>query len=270
MNKKTFFAATAAAACMVIGSTGISASANEPIKIYVNGERVEFTDVQPYITSNRTLAPLTKDTTMVPMKDIFESLGWTVQWNNQNNIASVSLINDYGDDDIDTHKEIRMGDGIIIYSICGKDDGQESGSCTILPDVEPVIVNDHIMIPLRLVMQIIGEGVSWDSATNSIYIGGSSDEVLIDQKFADFIGELPAGQADNFAADIDDDGKLECVVFSGFEEALMVYNDTDSSGNPIVTETYPRSQYPTILKESSSIHSASDIKRLINSLKGTE
>ena len=47
------------------------ASAEQPISVHVNGEKLEF-DVEPVIMNGRTL---------VPMRKIFETLGATVSWN---------------------------------------------------------------------------------------------------------------------------------------------------------------------------------------------
>ena len=54
------------------------ASAEQPISVYVNGEKLEF-DVEPVIMNGRTL---------VPMRKIFETLGATVSWNGDTETAS--------------------------------------------------------------------------------------------------------------------------------------------------------------------------------------
>jgi len=118
------------------------------INIYLNDSWL-YTDIEPIISNNRTLAPL---------RAITEALGYTVQWNQsdqtviiQNNEQILQLIIN--------SKEVRVNTF---------DDGQ--GPETILLDVPAQIINGRTLVPVRFLAENTGAEVIWEQDTKTIII----------------------------------------------------------------------------------------------------
>ena len=112
-------------------------------KIYLNKEKVQFSDAYPFIENQRTL---------VPLRAVFEKLGAEVLWDDSTSTATVKK------DD----KVISMTEGRNIITV----NGVES---TI--DVSPKIIDDRTYIPLRAFSENLGFTVNWDENTYEINIG---------------------------------------------------------------------------------------------------
>jgi len=125
---------------------GTLALANDNITVMIDGQRVNFTDQQPIIVDNRTL---------VPVRGVFEQLGFTVEWSETSQTAT-----------------LRDGKFIVMITI-----GREHFTVTdetqqdILSfDVPAQIINNRTMIPFRAVLESVGCAVNWDNATRTINI----------------------------------------------------------------------------------------------------
>ena len=54
-----------------------------------------------------------------------------------------------------------------------------NGKEVINPD-QPFIINDRTYVPLRMIMELVGSGVTWDAANYRVMLtGGASDSELI-------------------------------------------------------------------------------------------
>jgi hypothetical protein len=120
----------------------VPASAEEPISVTVNGEQVIFPDQTPVIVDGHTL---------VPVRGLFEKLGFEVTWNGETRQAILT----------------RNRQRIVITV-----DNDRFNSCGMgySFDVPAQIINGRIMIPLRAVLQTVGYTVGWDSDTRTVLI----------------------------------------------------------------------------------------------------
>jgi hypothetical protein len=122
--------------------------ADEPIKVAVNGQFVDFNGQNPVIVDGRTL---------VPVRGVFENLGFNVNWNADN--QQVSLVrNDYT-------VIITIGDSMfltndIIHSL----------------DVPAQIFDGRTMLPIRSVLESVGYSVSWDNNTRTVTVISRQNE----------------------------------------------------------------------------------------------
>ncbi len=140
---KKFIAMLATAAMLFTASAAVAAD-NEP-SVYLNGERMTF-DVNPFIENDRTL---------VPMRAIFEAVGAVVQW----------------DDDDDTVHAIREKDGeLSLVSLQINSDTAFVNGEAVLLDMPAKLVNDRTFVPLRFVVESLGEKVDWDGDNYSVII----------------------------------------------------------------------------------------------------
>lgn len=112
------------------------------LTVFVNGKRL-CADSQ-----------ISNDRTMVPMRAIFEALGYGVEY------------------DKDTHTAIagekpavlqpKREDGVIRISVNG---------AYVDMDTDPYVDNGTTYVPARFIADSAGEAVEWDAAANAVYIG---------------------------------------------------------------------------------------------------
>lgn len=150
---------------MLMGMMAIPTMAEEDVKVYLFGEKLEF-DVPAQIVNGRTL---------VPMRKIFEELGATVDWNN----------------DTRTVTSVREGKTIIltIDSYVMYVDGTP-----VTLDVAPCIVDSRTLVPARAVSESFDLKVDWDGYTRSVLITKREENVL-DKEIVATIGGYPITRA---------------------------------------------------------------------------
>ncbi|RIX50890.1 copper amine oxidase N-terminal domain-containing protein [Paenibacillus nanensis] len=137
------------AAALVLTSFHVSAAF--PLRVVVNGERVNFPDAQPYIDEN--------DRTMVPVRFVSEALGADVKWEDKTKKVtitkgSIKAILQIGKKSIDVNGKAQNMDTVAI-----KKEGRT-------------------FVPARFVSQALGADVEWDEAVTTVYIttGGKDEE----------------------------------------------------------------------------------------------
>ena len=132
--KKTIFAVLTAAMTVC---ASVSAFA-DGIGVSVNGNTIEATGV---IVESRTL---------VPVRGVFEELGYTVEWDAETKTATLS-----------GEKTVVIQSGSTVFTV----DGEE-----ITPEVPQQIIDDRFMLPLRAIGEAVGAEVSWDGETKTVII----------------------------------------------------------------------------------------------------
>ena len=128
----------------LFGTGAAIAADNEPT-VYLNGEQMTF-DVNPFIEDGRTL---------VPMRAIFEAVGASVTW----------------DEEDRTVHAIREKDGevsLVSLQIDSAAAFVNSGAKEL--DVPAKIVDDRTFVPLRFVIESLGERVEWDADNYAVKI----------------------------------------------------------------------------------------------------
>ncbi len=127
----------------------ISAFADSNIKLYVNNNEI-FCDTPPIIISGRTL---------VPVRAVFSGFDAEVNWDDS--IKRVTVQKD------DVNISLDIGSKIAVVN---------SNEKTL--DVEPIIINDRCMIPIRFVSETLGYDVKWNDNERSVYINEPESELL--------------------------------------------------------------------------------------------
>ena len=139
----------------------ISATADTPeINVILNGAGIEF-DVPPQIIDNRT---------MVPMRAIFEVLGYEIEWDGETQMITATASNLWW------HQLwLTIGSNIMVrYQTDGA--GQEGNFPAVMIeipielDVPPQIVNNRTLVPLRAIAEATGAEVEWIEATRTVVI----------------------------------------------------------------------------------------------------
>lgn len=139
--------------------TVVTAHAADEISVYVDRQKLEF-EVQPQIIN---------DYTMVPMRTIFERLGYTVNWDQETRMIEavnyqinkgILLIVDvpqmilYNCDELNSATDMNVFISNHTYNL----------------DIAPTIVDDNTLVPLRAVSEASGAGVIWNGSDRAVYI----------------------------------------------------------------------------------------------------
>jgi hypothetical protein len=107
------------------------------IEVYLQGERIMFEQAQPVSKEGRVL---------VPFRKLFESLGYSVEWNDSGLVQQA----------------VGKKDGSSIALTINETVAQVNG-VDVLLDVPAQIVNGSTMVPLRFVSENSGHAVSYTS-----------------------------------------------------------------------------------------------------------
>lgn len=116
------------------------------IQVCLDGVMLDF-DVAPYIEEGRVL---------VPMRRIFEALGYVIQWDETLQRVTAERDNSW--------IQLTVGDKLAVL------DHYEWG---ISLDVPPCITEDRTMVPLRFVAEVADYDVLWDEQGSTVYIENS-------------------------------------------------------------------------------------------------
>lgn len=132
------------AAMLAASAVGISAVAEDDVKVLVNGDPVVFADQTPFVENNRTL---------VPMRAIFEALGATVEWDGETQtvisydpFSAVSIVLQIGSN------KMFVNDKAVELDVAAK------------------IVNDRTMVPVRAIAEGMNSKVDWDQENLTVIV----------------------------------------------------------------------------------------------------
>lgn len=128
----------------VVDMLGNISFANGEIKIKINNEQI-FADNTPMLINDRTL---------VPIRAVAEKMGYTVSWNDEKQIVTLS-----------------SNDGFnILHFQIGNDTAFKNLSEEITLDVPPVILENRTYLPLRAVAEAMNAKVNWNEAEKTVEI----------------------------------------------------------------------------------------------------
>lgn len=143
-------------ASTVAGITTVYADDN--ISVELNGQKLQF-EVQPQIID---------DYTMVPMRTIFEALGYEIMWNQEQ--QSIMAVNHTSDALI----FLIIGNPYMIVSpysesIKTSDKNYAANHLKTL-DKAPIIIDGNTLVPVRAISEASGCNVQWNGDTKTVSI----------------------------------------------------------------------------------------------------
>ncbi len=141
---KKFICTVILATTLIVPTVGVYA--DQPIKVYVDGEKLTFTS-QPLVKNGSTL---------VPLKETFQALGSTVEWN-----GATKTITAKKDD---TTIKLSIGSNKAYKNNSGFDVA-----------VAPTIIEGRTYVPLRFVAESFGADVDWNSELKAVTITSALD-----------------------------------------------------------------------------------------------
>ena len=151
--KKLIISAITAILTFICSSAVYAKDAN----VVVNGKEI---DTEAVISENRVL---------VPIRGVYEQLGFDVKWYPEEKDAEFTK---------GSHYMLLYSNGELIDV-----DGRQ-----IRPDVKYGIINDRMYLPLRVTGEAFGLEVSWDAETKTAYIDGTVDDGGEEVDFSDNTG----------------------------------------------------------------------------------
>ena len=158
-------------------SVCVSVSANQPISVYLNNEKISF-DVDPIIVNDRA---------MVPMRAIFEKLGAEVSWDGTTSTATAYKDTIYVSITIGASKMYKIARPIQL-------------------DAPAMIVDGRTLIPLRAISEAFNCEVQWDANTRTVTI--YSDDFVDFSKATDTQEEVKVSTAEQLLNSIGSNKKI--------------------------------------------------------------
>lgn len=123
--------------------------ANDSVTVYSNGNLVADKGV---IVDGRTL---------VPVRGVFEYMGYTVEWDNDTKTA-----------------QLTSSDGSTVITLTNGKDTFTINEDTITPDVPQQIIESRFMLPLRAVGEAVNAQVDWNGESKTAYIISQNSDVI--------------------------------------------------------------------------------------------
>ena len=152
---------------MVFTYNSCSTSASDELEVILDGNLISF-DVPAQIIDGRT---------MVPVRKIFETLGMTVDWNEQTQTVSAYKPGVF--------LELPIGNPVIYRNTVEQE-----------VDVPAQILGGRTLVPVRVVSEYAGADVFWSSETNAVYITSNNKIQHLDwNDNYEYFGEVENGRA---------------------------------------------------------------------------
>ncbi|MCL2387772.1 MAG: endo-1,4-beta-xylanase [Defluviitaleaceae bacterium] len=214
--KKHFLSFLPAVVILLTIFTTVNVSAGSEIFVEVDGRAVHFPAQGPVIADGRTL---------VPVRGVFEELGFIVNWNDQARTATLT----------------RPSHTVIITI------GSAIFTTNNMPqnlDVPAQIIGGSTMVPLRAILESVGYYVSWDAGRNTVVIRTQQVATVAPVVITPVPTPTPAPEIPAYVYGVD----AREVVYSLADDSEIagIATDTDIS-NAISQFTYlQRSGNPTI------------------------
>ncbi len=134
---------------LIIILSSVPAFASSEISVFVDGDKVSYQS-----------APIVQNgSTLVPLRQTFEALGATVDWDNETQTVT-------------SNKD----DTTVVLTIGNNTAYKNNSSLNI--SVAPQIIDGSTFVPLRFVAESFGADVSWDGSTKTVTI--ESNDIVTD------------------------------------------------------------------------------------------
>ena len=132
---------------LIITSIQLPTFADE-ITVKLDGAKILF-DVSPRIINERT---------MVPLRAIFEALGATVEWNQEEKTV------------------VSEKDDTTVIATIGQNVMKVNGEKKYM-DIAPVVIDDRTLVPVRFIAEAFGCDVDWDQDSLTVDIESNEEQV---------------------------------------------------------------------------------------------
>lgn len=210
-NKGGIFMKHLKSTICVLAATGIVAAAPamaaDQIAVFLNGNPISF-DVPPLIIN---------DSTMVPVRAIFEALGANVNWNNE------------------TRTVTSVRDGVTVTLTIDQSVMYVNGTPKQL-EAPACIIDERTLVPLRAVSEAYGADVVWDGNTRTVYItSGNTAPVTTEPVQSGYSYSYDTLKNDIMSAGVYYEGTYIFDMSTDDNVAAIMYNPSDDNITVMMT-----------------------------------
>ncbi|KAB8129189.1 copper amine oxidase N-terminal domain-containing protein [Gracilibacillus oryzae] len=178
------------AACLFMAVSPFQAlAAEKEVSVVIDGETVDFKDVDPYIAQDRVL---------VPVRGVFENLGLEITWNAETETATLVKDDVTMEMTIDATSVLVNGEVVQI-------------------DAPLSVENARMFVPLSFVMENVGADVAWDHENKVVTITTGETSNELDAEAKELLAKISEVPMDSFSADM----KLDQTMTMFGEEISM-------------------------------------------------
>lgn len=182
------------------------------INVFLDDNLISFPDAQPQIINERT---------MVPVRGLFEEMGFKIDWNDYSKIATLR-----GDKLI-----ISAGEDLLMANRTGNME-----RVNISTEIMPVISDGRLYLPLRTISQITGKTVEWDANTKSVLISTPTEDE--DGTPLTKEGKMTATAEEYLTTVFHDIAEIKKIVVSSNDPVLMRLYKLNPTGTQPNTAVY--------------------------------
>ena len=160
---------------LALSSGSVLFAADDDITVEIDGQRVNFSDQQAVVVGGRTL---------VPVRGVFETLGYSVNWEQSTRTATLS-------------------NGVNTVLVTVDSPVAISNGKPLSLDVPAQVINGRTMLPFRAVLESVGCGVDWDGNNRTVKVSSgnrnrpSNNSSSIPTKWASIPNEHKTGSGDD-------------------------------------------------------------------------
>ena len=122
----------------------------DPVYVKLNGVSINYDDAQPQIMNQRA---------MVPFRKTAETLGATVDWNKQTETATLT-----------------KGGRVVVHTMRSNIVTVNGKASTF--DTPSAVIQDRMMMPVRMLSEALGNPVTWDNSTRTVNIVADEPTVV--------------------------------------------------------------------------------------------
>lgn len=145
---KKYFISLTLIFTMLIPSVNVFGA--DPVYVKLNGVSINYDDAQPQIMNQRA---------MVPFRKTAETLGATVDWNKQTETATLT-----------------KGGRVVVHTMRSNIVTVNGKVSTF--DTPSAVIQDRMMMPVRMLSEALGNPVMWDNSTRTVNIVADEPTVV--------------------------------------------------------------------------------------------
>ena len=200
MSKKKILSALACALVMTItAAIPLYATYADAATVTIDGQQVLFNCDGPIVVDDQVL---------VPVRDMFEHMGFEVSWDSNLRVATLE------------------GNGMVVIIPAGMYEIIVDGAVINL-DVPPQMVNNRLLLPLEAVAEALGWSARWDSVYMVVDIVSPQEEDICMQSDDVYLQEDAYLQQEDIYPELDDSYLYAENVYPEYEDTYNLPEDTD-------------------------------------------
>jgi len=147
MRRKNILIILSAVFVVVLGFTSTVFAGNN-VRVTVDGYEVQFEDQLPVLVDGHVL---------VPIRHVFDLLGFEVSWDRRARIATLT-----GDD--------------VVISVPAGGEHLYVNDEMVIPVVPQLLQNGRLLLPVETIAEVVGATVTWDEEARLVVIATEADE----------------------------------------------------------------------------------------------